>query len=93
MLLASPFVALVRYAWHLVYLLQGKGAAAQFIAESSAGWRLPFLVLKAHAVLLAHLPRLLRQRKTIFASARVPVDEFAALLRRHSLSPRQLARY
>ena len=91
MLLASPFVALVRYGWHLAYLFQGKGAAAQFTVESGAGWRLPLLVLQAHAALLMNLPRLLRQRRALFASARVSAGPFAKLLRRHSLSPRQLA--
>lgn len=91
MLLASPFVALVRYGWHLAYLFQGKGAAAQFTVESGAGWRLPLFVLQAHAALFMNLPRLLRQRRALFASARVSAGPFAKLLRRHSLSPRQLA--
>ncbi len=46
LLLQVPFSALGRYFWHMVFLLRGKGAAAQFAAEGSAAWHLPWLVMK-----------------------------------------------
>jgi len=92
-LLIAPFVAAVRYCWHIIFLMQGKGAAAQFTSESGAGWRLPFLVLQAHVATLRELPRLLRQRREIRAGARIADGAFRQMLRHHSISPRDVARY
>jgi GT2 family glycosyltransferase len=58
MLLAAPFATLARYAWHAWYLLQGRGAAARFRAEGHAGPKMIWYILRAHAALLAHVPRL-----------------------------------
>ncbi len=93
LLLWVPFAAALRYAWHVIFLLQGKGAAAGFAAESNAGWRLPLMVLRAHVSLLANLPRLLKQRHRIQASARLTNPAFCKVLRRHSISPRKIASY
>lgn len=93
LLLWVPVAAVVRYAWHMIFLLRGTGAAAQFAVESRAGWRLPWLVLRAHLALLGHLPRLLRQRHAIASGARLSNSCFRRLLKRHSLSPRRIAQY
>ena len=53
--------------WHLRYLLQGRGSAARFRAEGNAGPKMLWYVLRAHAALLASLPRLWRQRRAIRA--------------------------
>ena len=92
-LICVPFVTAARYAWHLVYLFRGTGAAAQFTAQQGAAWQLPWLVLKAHLAVLGHLPRLLRQRVAIGVSAKISDLQFSQLLRRHSLRPREIARY
>jgi len=93
MVLLVPFIAAVRYCWHIIFLMQGKGAAAQFASENGAGWRLPLLVLKAHLATLWNLPRLLRQRAEISTSARVAEAAFRTLLRHYSISPRDVARH
>lgn len=93
MLLLAPFVSLARYLWHAVFLLRGTGAAAQFAAESSAGWRLPWLVLKAHFALAVHLGRLLRQRAEISRRAKVSSGNFRGLLAQYSISARKIAEY
>jgi GT2 family glycosyltransferase len=92
MLLASPFVALVRYFWHLWYLLRGRGSAARFRDEGNAGPRMAWYVIKAHAALLAHAGRLWRQRRRIRAGARITPAAFRRLLRTHSISARSVAR-
>jgi GT2 family glycosyltransferase len=90
-LAASPFWSVARYAWHLVAMAQGHGKAAEFRESGGAGWRLPWLVLKAHWELLTALPRLLRQRAAIARTRRIEAGEFAALLRAHSISLRSIA--
>jgi GT2 family glycosyltransferase len=91
MLLGAPFVTLARYLWHAWYLLQGRGSAARFRAEGHAGPRMLWYILRAHAVLLAHLPRLWRQRRAIRGGARITPAIFRHLLRCHSISARKLA--
>jgi hypothetical protein len=91
MLLASPFVTLARYSWHFWYLLGGRGAAARFRAEGHAGLKMIWYVLRAHAALLAHLPRLWRQRREIRRAARITPAIFRHLLRAHSISARKVA--
>ena len=62
-LLAAPWVSLARYLWHAWYILKGQGSAARFRAEGNAGPKMLWYVLRAHAALLVHLPRLLGQRR------------------------------
>ncbi len=91
MLPAAPLVSAARYGWHLRYLLEGRGSAARFRAEGNAGPKMLWYVLKAHAAVLANLPRLWRQRRAIRASARITPSVFRHLLRCHAISARRLA--
>jgi GT2 family glycosyltransferase len=91
LLLAAPFVAFLRYYWHLVSLLRGSGAAGDFHREGNGGWRLAWYVAKAHADAVFRFGRLWKQRRRIAASARLSTAEFTALLRRFSISPRKVA--
>jgi len=91
MLLAAPFSTAARYLWHLWYLLQGRGSAARFRAEGHAGPRMLWYVLRAHAALIGHGPRLWRQRRAIRAGARITPAIFAHLLAGHSISARRVA--
>jgi len=91
MLLAAPFWTLVRYLWHAWYLLAGRGSAARFRAEGHAGPRMIWYILRAHAELPAHLPRLWRQRREIRRRARITPAIFRHLLRAHSISARKVA--
>ncbi|HJT86870.1 MAG TPA: glycosyltransferase family 2 protein [Bryobacteraceae bacterium] len=91
MLLAAPFSTLARYTWHLLYLIQGRGSAARFRAEGHAGPRMLWYVIRAHAALLARIPRLRRQRREIRARARITPAIFRHLVRTHSISARRIA--
>jgi len=91
MLLAAPAIAMARYWWHLRYLAAGRGSAARFRAEGNAGPQMAWYVVKAHAVLLAHLPRLLRQRRAIRAGARITPAIFRHLVRTNRISARKVA--
>jgi GT2 family glycosyltransferase len=91
MLPAAALVSAARYGWHLRYLLEGRGSAARFRAEGNAGPKMLWYVLKAHAAVLANLPRLWRQRRAIRAGARITPAVFRHLLRRHAISARRLA--
>jgi GT2 family glycosyltransferase len=90
-LLAAPLVSLARYLWHLRYLVEGRGSAARFRAEGNAGPQMVWYVLKAHAALIASLPRLWRQRRAIRARARITPAVFRHLLRSNFISARKVA--
>jgi GT2 family glycosyltransferase len=91
MLLAAPFATLARYLWHAWYLLEGRGSAARFRAEGHAGPKMVWYVLRAHAALLAHLPRLWRERREIRRRARITPAIFRRLVRSHSISAWKVA--
>jgi len=91
MLLAAPFATLARYAWHALYLLQGRGSAARFRAEGHAGPKMIWYVVRAHAAALANLPRLWRERQDIRRRARITPAIFRHLMRAHAISARKVA--
>jgi GT2 family glycosyltransferase len=93
LLCLTPFVALMRYAWHLISLVRGEGSAGEFRREGNGGWRLAWFVSKAHFAAAARLGHLWRQRRQIAASARISDREFVALLRRFSISARKVAAF
>jgi GT2 family glycosyltransferase len=90
--LAAPFVSLVRYLWHFVYLAGGRGKAAQHAASGGSGWKLPWYVLRAHAALIPELPRLVRERRHIQHHARMHPKQFRKMLSSYKISARQVAR-
>ena len=92
MLVTAPFVALARYFWHAWYILDGRGSAARFRAEGQAGRKMVWCVIRAHLALLAHTPRLWRQRRAIRARARITAKIFRHLVFGHSISARRIAR-
>ena len=87
----APFASLARYFWHAWFLLGGRGTAARYHAEGHGTWRMPWFVLRAHAALVRAWPRLLRERRAIRRGARIAPAAFAALLRAHSLTVREVA--
>ena len=87
----APIVTVSRYMWHAADLLGGKGKAAHFRRAGNSPLMLALFVLRAHIALIAALPRLLRQRRAIQKSSKLPAAEFSKLLRRHSISARQVA--
>jgi GT2 family glycosyltransferase len=86
----APFVALARYFWHLISIVRGSGAAAEYAAHTN-GLELVWFVLKAHLALLGNLPSLLARRRAIQRTARISAPEFTALLVEHAISARQVA--
>jgi GT2 family glycosyltransferase len=88
-LLQVPFAAMSRYFWHFVYALRGRGKAAEFQREGGSLARLPWYVVRAHLALLARSPDVWRQRRAM--KHRLTRKQFRRLIRRHSISPRQVA--
>jgi len=87
----AKIATLVRYAWHVMSILKGRGAAAQFRAEGHSAWKLVLFVLRAHLALVAAWPGLWRKRRGIRRSAKITPAEFRRLLREHSISAKEVA--
>lgn len=88
-LLLVPFYSAIRYFWHFVFALQGHGKAADFQRDGNSSAKLPLYVLRAHFAVLGHLPALWKQRRAI--KRRFTPKQFQRLVRRYSISPRQVA--
>ena len=91
MLARTPFAAMARYLWHVVSILSGRGKGAEFREAGHPAALLPLLVLRAYAVALVALPRLLVERRRIRATRRLTPREFQALAAKHSIPVRQVA--
>lgn len=91
MLLCAPFFTLARYFWHAVSVARGRGAAARFQAAGHGALKLTFYVVKAHLALCLNLPRLWRKRRDVRRRARISAAEFRQVIRRHFISPREVA--
>jgi GT2 family glycosyltransferase len=91
MLALAPLVSIARYFWHLRFLVQGRGSAARFRAEGHAGPKMLWILVKAHAALVANWGRLWRQRREIRERARITPAVFRHLLRCHGMSARRVA--
>jgi GT2 family glycosyltransferase len=91
MLLLVRAISLARYFWHFVFMISGRGAAAEFRRAGNRGALLPWLVVRAHWAALIQFPRLLAERRRIRAQRRIHPREFRALLRKHRISVRQVA--
>jgi GT2 family glycosyltransferase len=88
-LLRVPYYALSRYFWHFVYGLRGRGKAAEFQREGGSFFRLSWYVIRGHLELLARFPEIWRQRRRM--KRRLTAKQFRRMMRRHSISPRQVA--
>ena len=88
-LLQVPFYAMSRYFWHFAYALCGRGKAAQFQRQGGNLARLPWYVIRGHLELLARFPAVWRQRRGM--KRRLTARQFRRLIRRYSISPRQVA--
>ena len=82
---------LARYAWHVVWMLRGRGAAARFRREGNSALRMVLYVFEAHWQMLRHGRLLWRKRRAIRRSAKLSTAQFRRLLRAHSIGPRQVA--
>jgi len=88
-LLLVPVFAMTRYFWHFVFALGGRGKAAEFRQAGNSVARLPLYVLRAHFALLGRFPSLWKQRRAM--KRRFTTKQFRRLIRRFSISPRQVA--
>jgi GT2 family glycosyltransferase len=88
-LLLAPFYSAIRYFWHFVFAMQGRGKAADFQRDGNSAAKLPLYVLRAHLAVLGHLPALCKQRRAM--KRRFTTKQFQRLVRRYSISPRQVA--
>jgi GT2 family glycosyltransferase len=84
-----PYYAMSRYFWHFAYALRGRGKAAEFRREGGGFLRLPWYVIRGHLELLARFPKIWSQRRAM--KRRLTSKQFHRLIRRHSISPRQVA--
>ena len=91
LLAAAPLVSLARYAWHLAAMLRGRGAAGRYRGDGNGGATLVWIVLRAHAGLIANFASLWRKRRAIRRSAKISPAAFTGLLRAHAISARQVA--
>jgi GT2 family glycosyltransferase len=91
LLLIAPLATLARYGWHVVSLLKGRGVAARFQEDGHGVLGLLALVIRAHWSLLRNWSRLWDKRRAIARTARISPAAFAALLRAHAISPREVA--
>jgi len=91
MLMKVPWAELVRYFWHLHWMMKGRGLAGEFRRSGSSGWLLPWIVIRAHLAALFRLRTLLRKRRMILRNARISAAEFQALLKRFSIPAREVA--
>jgi len=90
-LLTAPLVSPVRYGWHLVYLLRGRGAAAHFREDGNSGLGLAVLVLRAHWALIRNWNCLWKKRRAIQTGPPISSQAFRQLLRAHTISLREVA--
>jgi GT2 family glycosyltransferase len=91
MLMLVRLCASARYFWHLVFLFRGRGKAAEYRRAGYSAWSLPWMVLRAQWEMFARLPHLLRERRRIREARKLSVEEFVALMRRHSIHVRDVA--
>jgi len=85
-LLRAPFYTMARYFWHVVYAFQGRGKASEF---QGPGGQLPVIVMRAHLAMLGRFPALWKARRRM--KRRLTPKQYRRLIRRFSISPRQVA--
>jgi GT2 family glycosyltransferase len=88
---AAPWISMVRYGWHFLFLLRGRGAAAHFREDGAGGMHLVACVIRAHWSLLRNWSSLRKKRRTIRQSARLGPEAFRRLLRSHAITAREVA--
>ena len=88
-LILAPFYSMARYFWHVVYAVRGRGKAAEFQRDGGTGGQLPVLVLRAYFALFLRLPALWKERRGM--KRRLTPKQFRGLIRRFSISARQVA--
>jgi GT2 family glycosyltransferase len=90
LLLVKP-ASFIRYFWHVVSLIEGRGKASEYKESGHSIAFLLFLMLRAWAAVTVRLPRLWRERRRIYRTRRITRHEFRKLLADYSISLRRVA--
>lgn len=80
-----------RYFWQLRSVRGRSGAAGKFIRAGNSLVDVAGILIRAHAETLMHLPVLIRKRAALRRTRRTSPHEFLKLMRRHSITARELA--
>ncbi|MEP6716134.1 MAG: glycosyltransferase family 2 protein [Terriglobia bacterium] len=88
--LQAPFVSMARFYMHFREMKRSPGAATGRV-QGISPWAAIRILFSAHLAFLRDLPSLIRRRHEIRRGARVGPADFAALLRAHTITVRQLA--
>ena len=89
LLLLLPFFTALRYWEQLSCVLSGSGSGGEFRASGSRS-EIVWAIVKGTWHGLAGLPRMLRKRRVVMKTRRIPMGELTRLLRRHRLSFKEL---
>lgn len=81
----------IRYWWHFIAMLQGRGKTSEYRASGHSLASLLWLTTRAHFAVLARLPELWRERRRILRTRRISRADFRGLLARYSISLRRVA--
>ena len=81
----------VRYFWHLVSLMEGRGKASEFRGSGHSLVFLAFLMFRAWIAAIVRLPRLWSARRRIIKKRRITRQEFRKILADHSTTLRKVA--
>jgi hypothetical protein len=82
---------MLRYGWHIIFLLRGRGAAARFREDGQGGLRLVALVIRAHWALVRNWSKLWKKRREVRKTARLTAAQFRQLLSTHAIGAREVA--
>lgn len=87
----APLVSLARYFWHAVYLLRGRGKAAEHATGGGSALLLAWYIAKAHLAIFPELGRLFHDRRRIQGHGRMQPVQFRRMLASYGISARQVA--
>lgn len=90
LLLVKP-ASFIRYFWHVVSLIEGRGKVSEYKKSGHSVAFLLFLMLRAWAAVTVRLPRLWAERRRIYRTRRITRHQFRKLLADYSISLRRVA--
>jgi len=91
LLLQVPGTSLMRYLWHVVAIRRRRGAAAMFAGSGYSVRDALLIVAGAHWDTLLRMRELLRKRAGCRKRRKLRSSEFARLIVRHRISPKEVA--
>lgn len=91
MLLRAPACTLERYFWHAAAAMRGRGSAGRFNGGRGGVLEMAYIAVRAHIAALFHAGRVWKQRRYIRSRARIKPEDFRSIVRKFSISPREVA--